>query len=104
MSTVALTVAAAGRSDEQVIDYVWSRHGLSWTLVRSGQQRAQRGSYVVRSNRRHGSHVEYELTIDPIVPLPGFIVRRVMSKAVTAATDGLKARVEELHPARAAKR
>ncbi|HEV7206619.1 MAG TPA: SRPBCC family protein [Jatrophihabitans sp.] len=89
-----MTVAAAGLSDEQVLDYDWRADGLSWTLVSSGQQKNQHGSYVITKDGRHGSHVRYELTIDPIVPMPGIIVRRVMSRAVTAATDGLKTRVE----------
>lgn len=89
-----MAVSAAGMSDEQVIDYVWTAHGVSWTLVSSGQQKNQRGRYVITKDGRTRSHVRYELTIDPIFPVPGIIVRRVMRGAVTAATDGLKRRVE----------
>jgi ribosome-associated toxin RatA of RatAB toxin-antitoxin module len=91
-----MSVAAAGLTDEQTIDYRWSDHGVSWSLVKSGQQRRQQGSYSIKRGRHGMSHVHYELTIDPLIPLPGIIVRRVMKKAVAAATDGLKQRVESL--------
>lgn len=89
-----MTVAAAGLSDKQVLDYTWADDRVSWTLVSAGQQRNQRGSYVVTRAGRHGSHVRYDLTIDPIIPMPGIIVRRVMGRAVSAATKGLRCRVE----------
>ena len=91
-----MLVAAAGLSDEQTLDYTWSADGVSWTLVRSGQQRRQSGSYSIRAGRGGTSHIRYELTIDPLVPMPGIIVRQVMKRAVKAATDGLKKRVEAL--------
>lgn len=92
-----MLVAAVGLSDEQTLDYTWSDHGVSWTLVTSGQQKRQLGSYSVSAGPGNTSHVRYELTIDPLVPMPGIIVRQVMKKAVQAATDGLKRRVESLH-------
>jgi hypothetical protein len=90
-----MTVNAAGLADEQVLDYEWTPHGLTWSLVRSGQQRDQHGRYTVTERRGH-AHVRYDLDIQPAIPVPGFVVRRVMSKAVTAATEGLRDRVESL--------
>jgi polyketide cyclase/dehydrase/lipid transport protein len=92
-----MLVAAAGLTDQQTIDYTWSADGVSWRLVKSGQQKRQTGSYSIRRGRGGTSHVRYDLTIDPLVPMPGIIVRQVMKKAVKAATDGLKRRVESLH-------
>lgn len=89
-----MTVSAAGLSDEQVLDYSWKTNSVSWTLVSSGQQKNQRGRYVITKDGQQHSHVQYELTIDPIFPVPGIIVRRVMGRAVSAATEGLKRRVE----------
>jgi hypothetical protein len=89
-----MAVAAVGLTDEQTLDYTWSGHGASWSLVKSGQQRNQRGSYAITRGRGGVSHVGYDLTIDPAIPLPAILVRRVMKKAVTAATDGLKQHIE----------
>lgn len=91
-----MVVAAAGLNDKQTLDYTWSPDGVRWTLVTSGQQKRQEGSYRISRGPAGTSHVRYDLTIDPLVPLPGIIVRQVMKKAVTAATEGLRLRVESL--------
>jgi hypothetical protein len=69
---------------------------MDWSLVRSGQQRNQVGRYLISKGPHGTSHVHYELRIDPAIPVPGFLVRAVMKNAVTAATTGLKNRIE--HP------
>lgn len=89
-----MSVAAAGLTDQQTLDYIWRANSVEWSLVRSLQQRSQVGRYSIRSGKDGTSHVRYELTIDPAIPVPGFLVRAVMGKAVKAATEGLKQRVE----------
>lgn len=89
-----MAVAAAGLTDQQTLDYTWSAHGVRWSLVCSTQQKRQQGSYSIRSHGHGVSRVRYDLTIDPRIPVPGIIVRQVMRGAVTAATEGLKRRVE----------
>jgi hypothetical protein len=91
-----MSVAAAGLADVQTIDYRWRDDGVDWTLVRSGRQRAQEGHYAISAFRDGTTHVHYELRIDPAIPLPRLIVRAVMRRAVTAATEGLKRRAETL--------
>jgi ribosome-associated toxin RatA of RatAB toxin-antitoxin module len=92
-----MAVSAAGLVDEQVVDYTWSEHGVSWTLVKpTRQQRNQQGRYTITPRERGVSHVRYELDISPAIPVPGLVLRRVMRSAVVAATDGLRDRVESL--------
>ncbi len=99
-ATVAITVM--GLADELVLDFEWGDDTASWSMVKSTQQKAQRASYSITA--RHGgvSHIYFELLIDPAIPLPGFLVRQIMKKSVSTATDGLKKRVEALHRDRAA--
>jgi ribosome-associated toxin RatA of RatAB toxin-antitoxin module len=92
-----MAVTAAGLTDEQVLDYEWTVHGVSWALVKAGQQSDQHGSYTIARKRDGVCHVRYHLDISPVIPMPGIIVRRVMRKAVESATEGLRARVESLH-------
>jgi hypothetical protein len=89
-----MSVSTAGLADVQVLDYVWEGNGVSWSLVKSTSQRHQQGRYAITPGSNGASHVHYELTIDPAIPVPGFLVRQVMKKAVDAATNGLKRRVE----------
>ncbi|HZC53637.1 MAG TPA: SRPBCC family protein [Mycobacterium sp.] len=87
-------VSAVGMTDTQVLDYTWSTHDVNWSLAKPTlQQRAQQGSYSITEDGGV-SHVHYELSIDPAIPLPGLVVRQIMKKAVAAATDGLKKRIE----------
>lgn len=95
-----MAVAAVGLTDEQVLDYEWTDDGVSWSLVKSGQQKDQHGGYSISGRPDGVTHVRYDLQIDPAIPLPGIIVRQVMKKAVSAATNGLKKRVETLHAGR----
>ena len=91
---VSMGVSAVGLTDTLVLDYEWTAHGVRWSLVRPTlQQKDQRGSYSITDDVDL-SHVHCELHIDTAIPLPGLLVRRVMKKAVTAGTDGLKRRVE----------
>jgi ribosome-associated toxin RatA of RatAB toxin-antitoxin module len=92
---VTMQVAAVGMSDTQVLEYVWTKQSVSWTLVKPTlQQRRQHGSYAITGHKDGTSHVRYELTIDPAIPLPHVIVRQVMKKAVASATLGLKHHLE----------
>ncbi|HEV7852214.1 MAG TPA: SRPBCC family protein [Mycobacterium sp.] len=85
-------VKIVGVSDEQVLDYTVHDDGVSWTLVSSKQQRAQRGRYTLTS-KGDSTDVHFELTVDPLVPLPGFLVKRGAKGLMETATDGLRKRV-----------
>jgi len=42
--------------------------------------------------------VRFTLTVDPVVPLPGFLVKKGATGLMETATDGLRKRVIELKP------
>ena len=88
-------VRVVGVSDEQVLDYTVHDDGVSWTLVSSKQQRAQRGRYTLTPNG-DSTDVHFELTVDPVVPLPGFLIKRGAKGLMETATDGLRKRVLEV--------
>jgi hypothetical protein len=85
-------VKVVGVNDEQVLDYTVHDDGVSWTLVSSKQQRAQEGRYTLTPNG-DSTEVHFELTVDPVVPLPGFLVKRGAKGLMDTATDGLRKRV-----------
>jgi hypothetical protein len=39
------------------------------------------------------TRVKFDITIDPLVPLPGFVLKRVIKGSVDTATEGLRKRV-----------
>lgn len=86
---VRMVVSVVGISDEQVVDYAWDgENHMSWTLVESGQQNKQDGSYTL-TPIDGGTRVKFELTIDPKIPLPGFIVKKAQKTAIDTASKGL---------------
>jgi hypothetical protein len=44
--------------------------------------------------------VHFELTVDPLVPLPGFLIRRGAKGLMDTATDGLRKQVLKLKKGR----
>jgi polyketide cyclase/dehydrase/lipid transport protein len=87
-------VKIVGVTDEQILDYSTQDDGVSWTLVSSKQQRAQEGRYTLTPDG-NSTLVSFELTVDPLVPLPAFLLKKGAKGLMTTATQGLRKRVHE---------
>jgi hypothetical protein len=85
-------VKIVGVSDEQVLDYTVHDDGVSWTLVESKQQKGQDARYTLTPDG-DGTKVRFELTVDPLVPLPGFLIKKGAKGLLDTATEGLRKRV-----------
>ena len=85
-------VKIVGVSDEQELAYTVHPDGVSWSLVRATQQRAQEARYTLTPDG-DSTRVRFELTVDLTVPVPGFLVKRGAKGLMETATDGLRTRV-----------
>jgi hypothetical protein len=85
-------VKIVGVSDEQVLAYTVHDDGVSWTLVSSKQQRTQNARYTLTPDG-DATRVHFELTVDLLVPLPGFLIRKGAKGLMDTATEGLRKRV-----------
>ena len=85
-------VKIVGVSDEQVLAYAVHPDGVSWSLVSSKQQRAQDARYTLTPDG-DSTRVHFELTVDPLIPLPGFLIKKGAKGLMDTATDGLRKRV-----------
>ena len=85
-------VKIVGVSDEQLLDYTFHPDGVSWTLVKSKQQRAQEGRYTLTPDG-DSTVVRLDLMVDLFAPLPGFLIKKGASALMTTATEGLRKRV-----------
>jgi hypothetical protein len=94
-SKVKMKVKAAGITDEQVVAYTWGDNVVSWSLVSSAQQRSQDGKYTLVPNGPKGEAtlVKFEISVDPNVPLPGFVLKRAVKGTMDSATQELRKRV-----------
>lgn len=91
-SKVKMRVKTAGITDEQVVAYTWDENVVSWSLVSSGQQKSQDGSYTLIP-KGDNTLVKFQVTVDPNVPLPGFVLKRAVKGTMDAATQELRSRV-----------
>ena len=100
-ATVRFEAAGLGRMSTYVLAYDLSGapHVLAWNLVSGDLTREIEGRYVFHDMTeepgRPITEVEYELTIDLAVPLPGYVKRRAEDKIVASALDRFKQRVED---------
>ncbi|WP_094288718.1 SRPBCC family protein [Mycobacterium lehmannii] len=88
-------VKIVGVSDEQVLNYTVHDDGVSWSLESSKQQRAQQGRYTLTPDG-DTTKVHFELMVDPLVPLPGFLIKKGARGLMETATDGLRKRVRQV--------
>ncbi|MCK0172635.1 SRPBCC family protein [Mycolicibacterium sp. F2034L] len=84
-----------GVNDDAVIALSYHPDGYSWTLVSSTYQRSQDARYTLIPEG-DSTRVRFEVTVDPMMPMPGFLLRRAAKGVLETATDGLRARVLEV--------
>ncbi|ULE35320.1 SRPBCC family protein [Mycobacterium sp. IDR2000157661] len=89
---VRLKLKTMGISDEQVVQYTWTDNTASWKLLESSQLKTQDASYTLTPDGDK-TKVRFEITVDPSVPIPGFVLKRAMKGGLEAATDGLRKQV-----------
>jgi ribosome-associated toxin RatA of RatAB toxin-antitoxin module len=87
-----MKVKAAGITDEQVVAYTWGDNRVSWTLVSASQLRSQDAVYSL-TPEGGATRVKFEVSIDPVVRLPGFLLKRTINGVMETATEGLRKRV-----------
>jgi Polyketide cyclase / dehydrase and lipid transport len=88
-------VKIVGVSDEQVLAYSVHADGVSWKLVSGKQQRAQQARYTL-TPEGDSTRVRFELTVDLLMPLPGFLIKKGANGLMETATEGLRQRVLEV--------
>jgi uncharacterized protein YndB with AHSA1/START domain len=95
---VEYRAAAMGRSTTYRLryDYSGAPNRLGWHLDTGDIQRELDGAYELQpvADDANATEVSYELSIDLIMPIPGFVKRRAEARILKTALDELKARVE----------
>ncbi len=93
---VRAKVSAAGFKDEEVTDYTWDGlDSVTWTLVSSSVQSKQVATYTLTPTDS-GTHIKLDLEIGVKVPMPGFVLKRVLKSALDSGSKDFKKYVEFL--------
>jgi len=92
---VEYRASALGRSTHYTLSYDYSAapHRLAWHMVKGDIMRAVDGAYMFAPDSSGGVVLTYNLSIDLIVPLPGFVKRRAEVRILNTVKE-LKVRAE----------
>ncbi len=92
---VEYRTSALGRSTHYTLSYDYSAapHRLAWHMVKGDIMRAVDGAYMFAPDSSGGVVLTYNLSIDLIVPLPGFVKRRAEVRILNTVKE-LKVRAE----------
>lgn len=97
---VEFRAAGMGRSTTYQLryDYEGAPNRLGWTLAAGDLTRAIDGAYHLQPLGGERTAVVYDLSIDLIMPIPGFVKRRAETRIIKSALQSLKDRVESARP------
>jgi uncharacterized membrane protein len=95
---VTFRAAAYGRSTTYTLGYDFggAPNRLAWELLEGDVMRRLDGSYqfLAVDGDPDSTEVVYDLVVEMLIPLPGFVKRRAESKIMNTALRDLKSRVE----------
>lgn len=92
---VEFRTSALGRSTHYTLayDYTQAPNVLAWRMLRGDIMRTIDGAYHFSSVDDGGTEVRYDLAIELVVPLPGFVKRRAEVRILNSVRE-LKTRSE----------
>ena len=92
---VEYRASALGRSTHYTLGYDYSQAPsvLAWRIIRGDIMRTIDGAYHFTPTADGGTEVRYDLAIELVVPLPGFVKRRAEVRILNTVRE-LKTRAE----------
>jgi carbon monoxide dehydrogenase subunit G len=96
-SKVRFTLDAGMIRDTYVLAYTWTGDNeVGWRLAEAGAVITEMTGGYHLSDSGEGADVNYELTVDVRIPMPGLLKRKAEKIIIDTALKGLKARAESL--------
>jgi uncharacterized membrane protein len=92
---VEYRTSALGRSTHYTLAYDYSQAPsvIAWSMIKGDIMRSIDGAYHFISLPSGGTELRYDLSIELVVPLPGFVKRRAEVRILNSIRE-LKVRVE----------
>ena len=93
-TVVEFRASALGRSTHYTLEYDYTQapNKLSWHMSDGDIMRSIIGSYVVQTEGT-GTRITYDLAVELVIPLPGFVKRRAEMRILSTLKE-LKTRIE----------
>lgn len=91
---VRVKVRVLGMADTEILEYRWGTDWLVWDAQPTSQQYAQHVEYqLVPVHGGESTRVRVDITVEPAVPIPEFLIKRASGAVLDAATAGLRQHV-----------
>lgn len=91
---VRATFKVLGIVDRELLEYHWGPDWVVWDAAPTQQQRALHVEYNLTTDHvGQTTRVRFDITMEPVVPVPGFLIKRGERAVLSAATKGLRRRV-----------
>ena len=88
---VRVRVRVLGLADTEMLEYHWGPDWLVWDAEPTAQQYAQHVEYQLQAeNDGQATRVRVEITVEPVAPIPDFLIRKASGAVLDAATAGLR--------------
>ena len=86
---VEFRTSALGRSTHYTLeyDYTSAPRRLAWSMIKGDIQRSIDGAFIFQPTGDGSTHVQYDLAIELVVPLPGFVKRRAERRILNAIKE-----------------
>jgi uncharacterized membrane protein len=95
---VRLYLSAKGQKVDYTLDYAYERpHEIRWDFVEGNGVKDVDGTYRFESLGEGRTRATYKLGIDPSLPVPGIVARRIHSGALRKSVEELKDEAERRH-------
>jgi hypothetical protein len=93
-TVVEFRASALGRSTHYTLEYDYTQapNKLSWHMSDGDIMRSIIGSYVFQTEGT-GTRITYDLAVELVIPLPGFVKRRAEMRILSTLKE-LKTRIE----------
>ena len=93
-TVVEFRASALGRSTHYTLEYDYTQapNKLSWHMSDGDIMRSIIGSYVFQTEGM-GTRITYDLAVELVIPLPGFVKRRAEMRILSTLKE-LKTRIE----------
>jgi len=86
---VEFRTSALGRSTHYTLayDYTSAPKRLAWSMIKGDIQRSIDGAFTFEPTDDGSTYVQYDLQIELVVPLPGFVKRRAERRILNAIRE-----------------
>ncbi|MGV0745322.1 SRPBCC family protein [Mycolicibacterium sp. XJ870] len=89
---VKATMRLLGITDKELLEYHWGEHWMVWDAEPNLQQRGQHVEYNL-TPEIDKTRVRFDITVDLVMPIPEFLIKRAKKIVLDVATERLRQRV-----------